>query len=151
MPRKGRNSRFRLRLLKQGQDWRVEDGFYVAHYLAKEIEADVNIPGNEGTTPLFVAAQENHLDVVRCLGTELEADVNKRDNEGTTPFFVAAQENHLGVVRCLGTELGTNVNKARDDCFTPLIIAAQVPEHHNDHVVNCLLKMQADPQLRCVE
>ena len=46
-------------------------------------------------TPLFIAAQEGHVDVARLL---LEAGVDyekARTDTGTTPLFMAAQKGHL--------------------------------------------------------
>ena len=76
-----------------------------------------------GFTPLFVAAQNGHLEVVRALVTELGANVNQV-NQGSTPLRIATERGHVEVVRALVTELGADVNQATLDGKTPLIVAA---------------------------
>ena len=64
--------------------------------------ADVNAARTDnGCTPMFVAAEKCHLEVVRAL-VEAGADVNAaRTTDGVTPVFMAAQNGHLEVVRAL--------------------------------------------------
>ena len=51
----------------------------------------------KGATPLFIAAQNGHLDVVRHL-VEVGADKDKARDTGATPLFIAAEKSHLDVV-----------------------------------------------------
>jgi ankyrin repeat protein len=46
--------------------------------------ADVNFANSDGGTPLYVAAEEGHMDAVRGL-IEHGANVNIANNNGTTP------------------------------------------------------------------
>jgi ankyrin repeat protein len=59
--------------------------------------ANVNVRGNAGA-PLFVAAGEGNLNVVRYLLDE-GADVNAHDNLGATALSEAAYYGHLNVVK----------------------------------------------------
>ena len=62
---------------------------------------------DDGSTPLFIAAQKGHLEVVRFL---VESGANKDQgttDDGATPLFIAAQKGHLEVVRFL-VESGAN-------------------------------------------
>jgi ankyrin repeat protein len=90
--------------------------------------ADVNKAGVDGSTPLHLAAEAGHADVVAVLidaaGVDLNAAVTGGDFAGLTPLFLAAQENRLDVLKLL-VAAGADVNKARVDGFTPLHIAAQ--------------------------
>ena len=55
----------------------------------------------DGTTPLFIAAQKGHFEVVRFL---VESSANKdqgKADDGVTPLFIAAQNGHFEVVRFL--------------------------------------------------
>jgi ankyrin repeat protein len=51
-----------------------------------------------GATPLFIAAQKGHLDVVRCLANDFGADVNQALQDGAMPLWIAVQSGHLDVV-----------------------------------------------------
>ena len=56
---------------------------------------------DDGTTPLLIAAQNGHLEVVRFL---VESGAKKDQctiDDGSTPLRVAAQKGHLEVVRFL--------------------------------------------------
>jgi ankyrin repeat protein len=107
-------------------------------YLGNELGADVNhrLPVI-GATPVFVAAENGHLDVVVCLAKVLGANISLPLVDGATPIFIAAQNGHLAVVMCLGTGLGADVNPAKIDGATPLLIAA---EKGNIDVVRFLVK-----------
>jgi ankyrin repeat protein len=73
---------------------------------------------------LFLAAQEDHLDVVRYLVKELGADVHQADAEGCTPLNVAAQKEHVNVVQYLVDELDADVNRATEMSWAPFLMAA---------------------------
>ena len=49
---------------------------------------------------MFVAAQEGHADIVRCL-LGAGAAVNQAMPDGRTPLYFAAWAGHVDVVRCL--------------------------------------------------
>jgi ankyrin repeat protein len=70
-------------------------------YLVKEVGADVNKANHEGTTPLYIAADEGDLALVQCLVKELKADVNQASLNGSTPLMIAASKKYAGIVRWL--------------------------------------------------
>lgn len=96
----------------------------VRRLLAGGADVDEVSRANRGMTGLFVAAQNNHPDVVAEL-VESGADLNKATYNGTTPVYIAAEEGHAEVVKQL-VGAGADVGKARtDNGQTPLFIAAQ--------------------------
>jgi ankyrin repeat protein len=106
-------------------------------FLVKELGADVNKAMQKGLTPLYIAAENGHLAVVRLLVAEFGADVNQAANDGATPLCIAALNGHLAVIRLLVEELGADVNKAVHNGTTPLHIAAKTG---NLDVVRCMVK-----------
>jgi hypothetical protein len=91
--------------------------------LVKEPGADVNKASHAGNTPLCMAAQKGHLEVVRCVIKELGADVNQ-SLQGATHLAIAAGQGRLELVRFLVLELHADVNRRNRDGATPLYIAA---------------------------
>ena len=57
-----------------------------------EAGADLNQAMNEAT-PLFIASQNGHVDVVRYLH-EARADLNQAMNGGAIPLYVASYKGH---------------------------------------------------------
>ena len=57
-------------------------------------EADVDIGcGDDGATPLFIAAGNGHTEVVKQL-LDNKTDVNASKHNGVMPLFIAAQNGH---------------------------------------------------------
>ncbi len=96
----------------------------------------LNETDKDSKTPLYIAAQQGHLDVVLAL-LEKGAEVNQARKGGATPLFIAAQKGRIDVVLAL-LEKGAEVNQARESGATPLFIAAQ--KGHLDVVLALLEK-----------
>ena len=62
--------------------------------VVSELAGQVNLQGEY--YPLYIAASNGHLEVVRAL-LEAKADVDLADNDGVTPLFMAACNGHLEV------------------------------------------------------
>ena len=80
---------------------------------------------NDGATPLFIASQNGHAEVVSLLLGKEGVDVNQATNDGATPLYIASQEGHAEVVSLLLGKEGVDVNQATNDGATPLFIASQ--------------------------
>jgi ankyrin repeat protein len=102
-----------------------------------------------GCTPLFVAAQENRLDVFKML-IAAGADVNMAGDDGDTPLFVAAYCGHAGVVYVLIDTPGVDLNAALTDAdmvdVTPSFVAA---ENNRLDVLKLLIAAGADVNKAC--
>jgi ankyrin repeat protein len=103
-------------------------------------KADVNATDPDGTTALFLAAQNGHLEVVRAL-LAAGADVNAAKPDGATALFIASAYGHLEVVQALlAAKPNLNAKRAGDG-GTALFIAAQ---EGRLEVVKALLAAKAD-------
>lgn len=105
----------------------VQDGTVVCHRLCPLVllldhNADFNIAeSSEGRSPLWQAAENGHLDIVKELLSS-GADVNTpRKSNGSTPLRAAAFHGHSKVAK-LVIEKHADINKANSDRTTPLFI-----------------------------
>jgi len=89
-----------------------------------ELKADPNQAEHEGATPLMIAAQQGHTDVVNLIMRECAVDVNAASGLTCTALSMAAQRGHVGVVKALLAAPDIEVNKAIADGQTPLYLAA---------------------------
>ena len=76
----------------------------------KLVLTKIKPPDSSGATPLYIAAENGHLDVVRHL-VEVGADKDQANIQGATPLYIAAQKGHLDVVRHL-VEVGADKDQA---------------------------------------
>lgn len=58
----------------------------------------VNFQTKNGATPLYLACQEGHLEVVQYLVKDCGAEPSIRANDGMTPLHAAAQMGHNTVI-----------------------------------------------------
>jgi hypothetical protein len=92
--------------------------------LAKQ-GVNVNQAADDGATPLFMASQKGHAEVVSMLLAKQGVNVNQAANSGATPLYVASQNGHAEVVSTLLVKQGVNVNQAKNNSATPLYVASQ--------------------------
>ena len=71
----------------------------------------VNHAGKWGTTPLFVASERGHVEVVSTLLAKQEVNVNQAANNGCTPLYIASWNGHSEVVSMLLAKQGVDVNQ----------------------------------------
>jgi ankyrin repeat protein len=108
--------------------------------LVKDIlsKTDINQLIHTAKPPLYIAAQNNHIEIVRLFLTTKELrdkiDINETINTGETALYIASQNNHVDIVRLL-LDANADVNKPRGD-VTPLLIACQ---KGHDEIVKTLL------------
>ncbi|KAG7377629.1 Mitogen-activated protein kinase kinase kinase mlk-1 [Phytophthora pseudosyringae] len=76
-----------------------------------------------GTTPLMLASENGHLNIVSFL-LGLDAEVDKKGWDGKTPLMFAASNGHLKVAQALVDD-GACVQQADKDGKTPLWFAAR--------------------------
>ncbi|OQR93104.1 hypothetical protein THRCLA_22347 [Thraustotheca clavata] len=76
--------------------------------------ANINQVTVRGATPLNIAAQNDHQDIVSTLITL----------NGVTPRYIAAQNGHQNIVSTL-IAAGANINLGNNNGVTPLLVAAQ--------------------------
>lgn len=111
-----------------------------------QAKADCNQRSSQvgGATPLFVAAQANHVSVLKQL-LLAKADTNlSRTDDGSTPLHVAAQKNCTESILLLIDAKATLEAPRSDTSDTPLLAAV-----HNAHMeaTEILLKAKANPNV----
>lgn len=83
----------------------------------------VNDLSPDGSTPLYAASQNGHLECVKIL-LDYGADPKIAYSFGYTPLYVAAQKDRLDIVKLLISR-GVDVNTRTHKSATPLYVAAQ--------------------------
>lgn len=120
----------------------AEGSLELLRRLLREDDADVNdLAVGHFTTPLWIAAQQGHADVVRMLLMR-GASIDATDNvDRRTPLLQAAQEGHTEVVRAL-LEHGADIEaRNASNGATPLFVASA---RGHAEVVKLLLDAGAD-------
>ena len=119
----------------------------------------INQGDHEGKTALYLAAENDHTQVVMELLKDPSVDVNKGKkeescrvpdaecNHGAPPIFIASRYGHEAVVRALLADSRLDPNTGlKNNNATPLYIAAQ--EGHVNVVRALLSHNRTDPNIR---
>ena len=97
-------------------------------------------PNHNGATPLFYAATNGHLDVVKLL-LERGVCADTADAEGTTPFHVACRRGDVALAETLADH-GVDIDKLASDGQSALEVAVA---HERKSVVAWLSRIQSVP------
>ncbi|MDA9573456.1 ankyrin repeat domain-containing protein [Rickettsiales bacterium] len=81
---------------------------------------NVNQARNDGTTPLFIAAQEGHLKVVQQLLAKEGIEVNAATNAGYITLLVAARKGHSNIGAILLIH-GANLDSVNSEFYKQAI------------------------------
>ena len=112
--------------------------------LITEGSVDVNKAATaKGLTPLYIAAEDNHIEIVNLL-LKGKADVNSKTDIGWTPLFIGIFHGHTDVVKLLLQEGGADADLPRNDGWTPLMVAAHKGRTAE---VELLLALEGIPRL----
>lgn len=82
----------------------------------------------DGGTPLFVACQCNHQEVVDDL-LNRGADLHAQMVDGATPLFITAQNGHVKLMKYLISK-GSEVNSTRQVCLWFLLTVFNITYHY---------------------
>ena len=118
----------------------------IAIDLITKYKCEINRKDSKGCNPLFYAARNNHLEVVRYFINEQHCDPMTKDNYGNTPLHIAVINNHLEVVRYFINEQHCDPMTRDNYGNTPLHIAAR--NNHREVVKYLINEQHCDPMTR---
>ena len=96
----------------------------VVKNLLKKNPASLDITNNQGQTPLFLAAREGHLEVVKFFVEEAKADAFIKDKQfGATPLHWSAWNGNLDLVKYLVEINPESIDITNNQGETPLEVA----------------------------
>ena len=78
-----------------------------------------------GLTPLHLACQHTHLDIVQYLINDQKCNAETTTSKGHTPLHIACKSGHLHIVRCLITDHKCNPHCTDKNGYTPLHAASE--------------------------
>lgn len=121
-------------IFEAAQNGRVDD---IREMMELKVDPNyIHRIGEVEATPLYIAAQNGYLEVVKLLvenGAYVDAKLN---TDGATPLYIASLNGHLEVVELL-LNAGADPNVEVSSIYTPLYVAAY---NRNLDIVNLLLK-----------
>jgi ankyrin repeat protein len=88
------------------------------------IGCDANLcnDGNNGNSPIYMAAQNGHATCIKELFS-CSGDVHKCNRDGESPIYIAARNGHADCITLL-VSLGGNVNTCANNDISPIFTAA---------------------------
>jgi len=89
---------------------------------------DVNCSNCKGTTPLRIACENGHEQMVRFLICEGAADANKPNERGSTPLMWVSANGSLNIVKLLVEQGKANVNSIAKDGSSAVWSASQADQ-----------------------
>ncbi|WP_146000112.1 ankyrin repeat domain-containing protein, partial [Endozoicomonas acroporae] len=103
------------------------------HILSKFDDVDINLPDNQGMTPLHLAAEADNIKCLKMLldpekrKVKIKVKINASDKQGKTPLHLAAEADNIRCLkRLLEEKKGTlNINASDGQGKTPLHLAAE--------------------------
>ncbi|RDH21211.1 ankyrin [Aspergillus niger ATCC 13496] len=115
---------------------------------------DLNFPRMYGSTALWAAASNGHVEVVQILISTGQVDLNRKSQSGTTPLWAAADNGHIEVVNVLASTDGVDVDSASNGYYhivQALVDTGRVAINNNGHddVVKFLIDVAVE--LNCTD
>jgi len=117
--------------------------------LLEDKRADVNKVQSQGATPLYLACQEGHAEIVSLLVKDLRVKCDIRDQDGCTPFWIASQNGHIEVLKRLivsEREVGMDYESNKGDQLWHGVLPLQIARLNNKpEVVSLIERFKKDP------
>jgi ankyrin repeat protein len=111
---------------------------HILNLIVDNPQTDVNLANRDGITPLMLATQKGHTDIIRKL-LDKGANINEKDRVGNTALIFAITYNKIDAARLL-VERGAEV-EPEENTLVPLQFAI---EKRNSEIVRILIEHGAN-------
>ncbi|XP_055379545.1 ankyrin-1-like [Condylostylus longicornis] len=100
-----------------------KNGFLpIVEYLTLKCLNDINLPNVDSFTPIFIATEKGHFEIVKFLFAKNASILPNNYEE--TPLFIAARHGYAEIVKFF-LEKGSKVDSANYEGKTPLFVASE--------------------------
>ena len=106
---------------------------------------DINVPDDNGKTPLIIATQNNQTENIKFLANHPECNKNIQANDGNTALHWAVEKKYYKHVKIL-SEAGARSDIPNNDGVTAMSIAQKNATSTDRSIVNTLEKNQPTTQ-----
>ena len=98
--------------------------------------ASVNQASKDDDTPLYIASEKGHLEIVKVLIAS-EASVNQANKDFITPLLAASHSDHMEIVKVLLTN-HANCHYNNNSDITPIDVGLRLGLARSDIKLFCL-------------
>jgi ankyrin repeat protein len=91
-------------------------------------DIDINLPDNNGWTPLFSACSSHNLHISKLLLDHPDIDVNRQNDEGHTVLCQVISQNNLTAAKLLLEREDIDINRPDNNGYTALFWACSIDD-----------------------